>query len=633
MSGQLPGGSGGSGADGPGNYATAETNAQGFPMAPSRQSPLAGFDPRQMPQMGANAQAPGPGPGGGSSGDARTGDVATWGNPTAPQPGSAPWANIDRNLAPTVGNTIGPGGSSDLNAPGGGSVGPAGAAQNAMKPGAVPDGGGGGAQGDGTSALGRPMAGPGGYPGGGPGGSYPGMPRPDASRENWGGQLSMSQPAFRAQIGGPQGSSVPTIDAQGLTLPTYQGSEQFYGANPYGSFNRSGDISAGNPFAFSRLRTPSNYQPGQFTAPTAADAQNDPGYQFRLQQGQRALEQSAVARGNLLSTGTARALTDYGQQAGSQEYQNVYGRRFGEFQQREGEAANAAAFNANTQMAAQAQQYGQAANTYGMNQNARMTAQQQSYQNALAGYQANANTYGMNYNNAFQASEARNANNRADYALNAQTQLGAENQAFGQALQAYGVNAQVPLQYQQQQWQQQYQPWQQNAANQLSANTANLQANLSTNALNASQQQAEYNANYNNAWNAYQSQVQQGQYAAGLGYQYAGLGLQAQNQAFNQNATSYQMNQNTLWGNQDRAWNQQYQLAQLGYGADQGLNQYGQGYANNAGNLYTGMGNAQAAGRVGQANAWNNAYGQIANAATNAYGQSQANRRWYAPQG
>lgn len=54
--------------------------------------------------------------------------------------------------------------------------------------------------------------------------------------------------------------------------------------------------------------------------------QNDPGYQFRMKSGQDALEGSAAARGNLNSGATLKALTRYGQDFGSNEYQNAYGR-------------------------------------------------------------------------------------------------------------------------------------------------------------------------------------------------------------------------------------------------------------------------------------------------------------------
>ena len=56
------------------------------------------------------------------------------------------------------------------------------------------------------------------------------------------------------------------------------------------------------------------------------DFQADPGYAFRLAEGQKALERSAAARGGLLSGATGKALLNYGQQAGSQEYQNAFNR-------------------------------------------------------------------------------------------------------------------------------------------------------------------------------------------------------------------------------------------------------------------------------------------------------------------
>ena len=59
---------------------------------------------------------------------------------------------------------------------------------------------------------------------------------------------------------------------------------------------------------------------------TMADFNADPGYAFRMREGQRALESSAAARGGLLSGGTGKALVNYGQQAGSQEYGNAYNR-------------------------------------------------------------------------------------------------------------------------------------------------------------------------------------------------------------------------------------------------------------------------------------------------------------------
>jgi len=78
----------------------------------------------------------------------------------------------------------------------------------------------------------------------------------------------------------------------------------------------------------------------QFQAPTDVTEQNDPGYQFRLQQGQQAIQNSAAARGGLLSGGTAKALADYNQNAASGEYGNVYNRRFNEFTTRYNQYVN-----------------------------------------------------------------------------------------------------------------------------------------------------------------------------------------------------------------------------------------------------------------------------------------------------
>jgi hypothetical protein len=56
------------------------------------------------------------------------------------------------------------------------------------------------------------------------------------------------------------------------------------------------------------------------------DFQQDPGYQFRLTEGQKALERSAAARGGLQSGSALKAATRFGQDMGSQEYQNAFNR-------------------------------------------------------------------------------------------------------------------------------------------------------------------------------------------------------------------------------------------------------------------------------------------------------------------
>lgn len=61
-----------------------------------------------------------------------------------------------------------------------------------------------------------------------------------------------------------------------------------------------------------------NFGPQQF--------QQDPGYAFRLKEGQQALDRSAAARGGMISGGALKAAQRYGQEMGSQEYTNAFNR-------------------------------------------------------------------------------------------------------------------------------------------------------------------------------------------------------------------------------------------------------------------------------------------------------------------
>lgn len=68
---------------------------------------------------------------------------------------------------------------------------------------------------------------------------------------------------------------------------------------------------------------PSWVTPGAYQAPTMAEAENDPGYQFGRQQGEDSLQRWAAARGTLNDSGTAKALLDYGRNAATQQYTTV----------------------------------------------------------------------------------------------------------------------------------------------------------------------------------------------------------------------------------------------------------------------------------------------------------------------
>lgn len=67
--------------------------------------------------------------------------------------------------------------------------------------------------------------------------------------------------------------------------------------------------------------TPPPYTPPPaYASPTGESVLNEPGYQFRLGEGERALEQSAAARGVLNTGGTLKNILGYGQNFASGEY-------------------------------------------------------------------------------------------------------------------------------------------------------------------------------------------------------------------------------------------------------------------------------------------------------------------------
>lgn len=99
-----------------------------------------------------------------------------------------------------------------------------------------------------------------------------------------------------------------------------------------------------NPYARVGRQSLTQYQGNIGNQPsyqnTLANLVKDPGYQFRLQQGQQTLENSAAARGNLLSGATLKDLTGYAQGMASQEGQNAYNREFNAFNNTQNQLAN-----------------------------------------------------------------------------------------------------------------------------------------------------------------------------------------------------------------------------------------------------------------------------------------------------
>jgi len=74
---------------------------------------------------------------------------------------------------------------------------------------------------------------------------------------------------------------------------------------------------------------PFAYDP--FAPPTLDQARNEPGFAFAMEQGGRALENSAASKGLLRTGGTLKELIGFGQRLGEQNYGNVYNRMQGTY--------------------------------------------------------------------------------------------------------------------------------------------------------------------------------------------------------------------------------------------------------------------------------------------------------------
>lgn len=120
-----------------------------------------------------------------------------------------------------------------------------------------------------------------------------------------------TQAALQAQLGATQG-------IQGLYQPYAQ-------AGQVGLGQLQAALAPGGPLTQGWGQT--------FQAPTAAQAAATPGYQFTLQQGLQAAQNSAAARGTLLSGGTLKGLENYASGLASQTYQQTYNNALQGYQQ------------------------------------------------------------------------------------------------------------------------------------------------------------------------------------------------------------------------------------------------------------------------------------------------------------
>jgi hypothetical protein len=168
------------------------------------------------------------------------------------------------------------------------------------------------------------------------------------------------------------------------------------GFDPASLMQDFGGIKGFDPASLMKNFTPADFAAGM-----------DPGYAFRVSEGNKALNASAAARGGLISGNALKAAQDYGQAAGSQEYTNAFNR-----------------YQANR--AVQGQEYANAYNRFGANR----AFQGQEYANAYNRFGANRAFQGQEFGNAFNRFQTERSNTLAPYqALTGQGQAAAAGQA------------------------------------------------------------------------------------------------------------------------------------------------------------------------------------------------------------
>lgn len=95
------------------------------------------------------------------------------------------------------------------------------------------------------------------------------------------------------------------------------------------TYRQAGDTALSRFEPYSRPSLDANRMIGQVLQGDYSGFYQSPDYQFRLEQGNRALENSAAARGGLLSGAQLKAAQGYGQDLASTEYGNWYNRLAG----------------------------------------------------------------------------------------------------------------------------------------------------------------------------------------------------------------------------------------------------------------------------------------------------------------
>ncbi len=146
------------------------------------------------------------------------------------------------------------------------------------------------------------------------------------------------RPGWRRTARGYEQTAVPSATTNPNPTTTYPSYPTTYGGGGGGS----GFDGGGGGFDWPSYNAPGYLDPGEFdpgpaftykdfTAPTGQDMLQEPGFQFRMDQGRKALQASQFGKGAGLSGAAAKGIEEYGQNFASQEYGNVYNRAVNDY--------------------------------------------------------------------------------------------------------------------------------------------------------------------------------------------------------------------------------------------------------------------------------------------------------------
>ena len=137
-----------------------------------------------------------------------------------------------------------------------------------------------------------------------------------------------------AIIGGTLGSALIGANAASKAANTQAGAARDAAALQQQQFNKQVELQ--EPWRQAGMTALNKLVPlaTEYTPFSMEQFQQDPGYAFRLSEGQKALERSAAARAGLQSGSALKAAARFGQDYGSQEYQNAFNRYQAERQAR-----------------------------------------------------------------------------------------------------------------------------------------------------------------------------------------------------------------------------------------------------------------------------------------------------------